>query len=306
MQKNEDMNIFRALKDAYTEGKQEVLREKFHAAFFNQIPDFEKAKRIISKGFKPGLEELELATARDKSIDTVEFLYQSGAPLTIDRNMLFLLRFQTYSSNYDYLTDRLKLLAKYGFDHAKEKHLYQLKEYDVAAVMRDWKPDQSKLLDVIFDDIHFDINLIYGLDNQTFLHHATSELRHELMHYLLSKGADPNIQDKFGNTAMHLYYSNALNAVNCFKAMQTGGATLSQYAINPSIQNNEGKTVGDIISDYHARYHIYLNDTDKSNKAILDWIDELHNTFCPKAELSYFEKVLAEPVEDKPIKRQKI
>jgi hypothetical protein len=72
-------------------------------------------------------------------------------------------------------------------------------------------------------------------NGQTFVHHAVKSRNLPMLKCLLETGADPNIQDKFGNTALFYCYGKAHKDGETVKI-------LLQYGANPDIANKDGLT----------------------------------------------------------------
>ncbi len=85
----------------------------------------------------------------------------------------------------------------------------------------------------------YDVNT-QSLDNaNTFLIHASQQGFLDLVKYLIKHGADPNMQNKYGCTALH--YAVRYNFEEIIKY-------LIKYGANPYIKNNKGETCDSFIN----------------------------------------------------------
>lgn len=104
--------------------------------------------------------------------------------------------------------------------------------------------------------------LIFGVKNGT-----------HMIEPLLKKGANPNIQDSYGMTAL-MYVAQSNNGPECVKL-------LLEYGADPYLQNNEGKTAFDLAQGHPApekvlkRYEEYRKDVTSQATEALGSITDL-------------------------------
>lgn len=138
-------------------------------------------------------------------------------------------------------------------DQIKEfRHLEKLARDLVGKV---WVGESSKYSEEEKDElltIHEEMESVYKMvdldiqdkEGMTALMHAVSksDIGSKLVDVILGNGANPNIQDNLGRTALHMQSSALLS--------------LLRYRSDPNIQNNLGQTALHVYSDSMLPYHV--------------------------------------------------
>lgn len=88
-----------------------------------------------------------------------------------------------------------------------------------------------------------DVN-VADVDGNTALTIATTEATNEVMREILKKGASPNVQDKQGNTPLHIAALNGLAETV---------ELLLEYGAKPTIKNLNGQTAIDVANKRSLR-----------------------------------------------------
>lgn len=161
---------------------------------------------------------------------------------------------RAHSKKYEAFYKILELTSKYGYfptdvtlSHSDMlvhlSHYRQIilkeKAIDIAQFHRYFGSDtlSAKMEMIVHTGVFTMEMLTFTTDEngQTFVHHAVKSRNLPMLKCLLETGADPNIQDKYGNTA--LFYC-------CGKAHKNGETVkmLLTYGANPDIVNKDGLT----------------------------------------------------------------
>lgn len=161
---------------------------------------------------------------------------------------------RAHSKKYEAFYKILELTSKYGYFptdvtllhsdmlvHLSHYRQIILKEkaIDIAQFHRYFGSDtlSAKMEMIVHTGVFTMEMLTFTTDEngQTFVHHAVKSRNLPMLKCLLETGADPNIQDKYGNTA--LFYC-------CGKAHKDGETVkmLLTYGANPDIVNKDGLT----------------------------------------------------------------
>lgn len=101
------------------------------------------------------------------------------------------------------------------------------------------RDDALEVMKVLFDnDYKYKVNInAKNKDKQTALHLACKKGKSDLTNYLLEKGADPNAQDKDGNTSLHILSDLTNEGQNNEEILQQ----VLSWGGNIEIQNDSNK-----------------------------------------------------------------
>ncbi|HVI39852.1 MAG TPA: ankyrin repeat domain-containing protein [Anaerovoracaceae bacterium] len=179
------------------------------------------------------------------------------------------------------------------------------------------------LLHELIYEWKFDINSQDKVFGHTPLHVACIQQQGSLIKYFLECGANPNIQDSEGNTALHwlvkschpeysqrLQYSSLPTNMACRNLATTEDIEPVMTAMLDSgfdykIKNSQGQTVLDIVDEVEQYLRQHMTPMAEYNIAVDILFDSIRKGYMA-FEMNLLENSIATPVEDKPVKKRKI
>jgi ankyrin repeat protein len=121
----------------------------------------------------------------------------------------------------------------------------------------------EKKLEEIKHLIHhplFNVNRLYHTGNitETLLHRAIKTKQFELALCLLEKGANPELQDKLGNTILHYYCMHSLSMMETEKAIEIFKQLLEKIDNSTlALSNCSGETVLHVLLKTFIEQKVY-------------------------------------------------
>ncbi|PIE01789.1 MAG: hypothetical protein CSA81_10435 [Acidobacteria bacterium] len=211
-----------------------TVKNELESAYLNG--DKEKVKKILSNKWKrsilinskltSGMTILELA-AKNCDIEIIEFLVQKGAKFDLEEKGLLIVDFALNCPT----SETLMFFLDRGLDPNDPRLL-------VSVIVEENLETLSLLVDRY--DLALDTNIEHG---STLLHFAAALNNAQILEYLISNGAEINLRNNNGDTALHIACfgvagKNDLELKKQIRAIQV----LLNHNARISIRNNEGLT----------------------------------------------------------------